>query len=103
MLALSEWGAHSYLTIDTRIVEVTYEFVGLASCAGAIWLGILRQWDGVVNMSSVFFAIFLLCRLYHWWWDWLPKYLFFAIVGATAILLVLGFKRVRVRLKEGAA
>jgi uncharacterized membrane protein len=103
VLALSEWGVHSYLPIDTKSVEVGYEFVGLATAAGAIWLGILRQWDGVVNTSSIFFAIFLLCRLYHWWWDWLPKYLFFAVIGAIAILLVLGFKRVRARLKEGVA
>ena len=60
------------------------EFVGLLTTSGAIWLGIKRQWDGIVNLGSVFFTIFLFCRLYHWWWDWMPKYLFFAIIGAIA-------------------
>ncbi len=103
LLALSEWGGHSYLPIETKNVERAYEFLGLLASAGAIWLGITRQWDGVVNISSVFFAVFLFCRLYHWWWDWMPQYLFFAVIGAIAILLVLGFKRVRARLKEGIA
>jgi len=103
VLALSEWGAHSYLPIETKNVEWAYELLGLLTSAGAIWLGIARQWDGVVNTSSVFSAIFLFCRLYHWWWDWMPKYLFFAVIGAIAIVLVLGFKRLRARLMEGSA
>ena len=57
----------------------------------------------MVAILAVFFTIFLFCRLYHWWWDWMPKYVFFAIIGAIAIVLVLGFKRVRGRLTEGNA
>jgi uncharacterized membrane protein len=98
VLALAEWGGRSYLALETRSVEKIYELLGLATAAGAIWIGIARQWDGVVNTASVFFAIFLFSRLYHLWWDWMPKYLFFAIIGGIAILLVFGFKRVRARL-----
>jgi uncharacterized membrane protein len=103
VLSLSEWGAHSYLPFDAKYVERTYEMAGLLTAAGAIWLGITRQWDGVVNTAAAFFALFLYCRLYHWWWDWMPKYLFFAILGAIAIALVLGFKRLRERLSDGSA
>ena len=59
-----------------------------------------RQWNGVVNAGSVFFTVFLFCRLYHWWWDWMPKYLFFAVIGALGIGLVAAFKRVRGDLEE---
>jgi uncharacterized membrane protein len=100
VLALSEWGVRSYLPMETNNIERAYEFVGLLTTAGAIWLGIERQWDGVVNTGSVFFTIFLFCRLYHWWWNWMPTYLFFAAIGAIAILLVVAFKRVRTRLTE---
>jgi uncharacterized membrane protein len=103
VFALSEGGARSYLPIDSKNVETLYELAGLATAAGAIWLGIVRQWDGVVNTGSIFFAIFLYSRLYHWWWDTMPKYLFFAIIGGIAILLVLQFKRLRERLAEGNA
>jgi uncharacterized membrane protein len=103
VLALSEWGGRSYLPIETANVERIYELAGLVAAAAAMWGGIVRQWDGVVNTSSVFFAIFLFCRLYHWWWDTMPKYLFFAVIGAIAIALVVGFKRLRARLVEGRA
>jgi uncharacterized membrane protein len=103
VLALCEWGAHSYLPFDKDTIEMAYELVGLATAAGAIWLGIARQWDGVVNTGSLFFVIFLFCRLYHWWWHSMPNYLFFAVIGAIAIVLVVAFKRVRAGLKSGAA
>jgi hypothetical protein len=48
-----------------------------------------------VNTSAAAFVIFLFSRLYHWWWDWMPKYLFFALIGALGIALVLIFKHLR--------
>jgi uncharacterized membrane protein len=98
VFTLAEGGGHSYLLLESKSVERIYELVGLAAASGAIWLGIARQWDGVVNTASVFFTLFLFSRLYHWWWDVMPKYVFFAIIGGVAILLVMAFKRVRARL-----
>ena len=95
LLSLAEWGAWSYLPFSVKTVERLYELFGLCASAGAIWLGIARKWDGIVNCGSIFFAIFLFCRLYHWWWDWMPRYLFFAVIGAIAIALVVAFKRLR--------
>lgn len=63
--------------------------------SGAIWLGIRRNWNGIVNTGAIFFTFFLLTRLYHWYWNWMPKYLFFAVIGGMGIALVLAFKRVR--------
>lgn len=97
-MSLANWGAGSYLTWETKAIERFYEVVGLSFSAGAIWLGIRRNWKGVVNSGTVFFVIFLFMRLFHWWWDWMPRYLFFAAVGAMGIGLVLLFKRVRNRL-----
>jgi hypothetical protein len=95
LLSLAEWGAASYLPWDTVLIERCYEFLGLLLSAGAIWWGIVRGWNGIVNTGAVFFAIFLFTRLYHWWWDWMPKYLFFAAIGAIGIGLVLAFRRRR--------
>jgi ABC-type multidrug transport system permease subunit len=63
--------------------------------AGAIWSGIVLGWNGIVNTGASFFTIFLFTRLYHWWWNWMPRYLFFATIGALGIGLVLAFKRIR--------
>jgi uncharacterized membrane protein len=104
ILCLSEWSGRSYIRLDPKTLERAYELLGLFTAAGAIWLGIVRQWDGIVNTGAVYFSIFLFCRLCHLWWDWMPKYLFFAVIGAIAILLVMGFKSVREQLiARGAA
>jgi uncharacterized membrane protein len=84
-------------------VERVYEAVGLITSAAAIWTGIARQWTGIVNTGAAFFTIFLFARLYHWWWDWMPKYLFFAAIGGLGILLVMLFKRLRTNLEPRAA
>lgn len=99
VLSLAEWGASSYLPFDVITVERLYELVGLVISAGAICLGITKQWNGIVNAGSTFFPVFLFFRLYHWWWRLMPEYLFFAIIGALAILLVVLFKRLRTRME----
>ena len=103
VFVLSVNGSQSYLPLEDKTVERLYEFCGLLVSAAAIWIGIARQWTGIVNTGSVFFTIFLFARLYHWWWDWMPKYLFFAIIGALGIALVMVFKRLRANLSPGAA
>ena len=95
VLSLAEWGVPSYLPFRHHNIERLYEFVGLLTSAGVIWLGIARHWNGVVNTSATAFVIFLFTRLYHWWWDWMPKYLFFAVIGALGIALVMAFRRLR--------
>jgi uncharacterized membrane protein len=95
ILSLAGSGASSYLPWKTINVERFYEISGLILSAAAMWLGIMRNWNGLVNTGALFFIIFLLTRLYHWWWDWMPRYLFFAVIGALGIALVLAFRRVR--------
>jgi hypothetical protein len=51
-----------------------------------------------VNTGVTFFVIFLYTKFYDWWWEWMPKYLFFLVVGMTAVLLLLVFRRLRTRL-----
>jgi hypothetical protein len=103
LLYLAESGAASFLPLSSRNIERIYEAAGLVVAAFGIWLGIRRQWNGLVNVSAAFFVIFLYSRLYHWWWDWMPKYLFFAAIGAIGILLVLLFRKARGRVLKGAA
>jgi uncharacterized membrane protein len=98
IMSLAEWGVPSYLPWEARYIERLYEIAGLLLSAGAIWLGITRNWNGIVNTGAAFFVLFLFLRLYHWWWDWMPRYLFFAVIGAVGIALVLAFKRVRAKM-----
>ncbi len=100
ILILSANGSRSYLPWEPRTVERAYQVFGLAASAGAVWLGIRRNWTGVVNLATAFFTIFLFVRLIDWWWKWMPKYLFFLLVGVIAIALVAMFKRLRARMRQ---
>ena len=49
----------------------------------------------MVNTGVTLFVIFFYTKLFDWWWDTMPKYLFFLVLGLTAILLLVVFKRLR--------
>ena len=68
-------------------------FVG----AAAVWVGARRHWPAVVNTGVTFFVIFLYTKLFEWWWQTMPKYLFFLVVGLSAVLLLFVFRRLRTR------
>jgi uncharacterized membrane protein len=99
-LVLAHWGAGSYLDIDRKVLEGFYQLFGFAASAGAIWLGTRRNWGEVFNTGVVFFVIFLYTKFYDWWWEIMPKYLFFMIVGLSAVLLLLILKRLRVAARQ---
>jgi len=95
VLILSNWGGISYLNLRHGSIEVIYQIVGFVFSAGAIWMGIKKGWPEMINTGNVFFTIFLYTKFYDWWWDWMPKYLFFLVIGLTAILMLLVLKRLR--------
>lgn len=95
VLVLSHWGAASYLPFDPTIVEGSYQLVGFVGAALVLWLGARRQWPEVVNTGVTFFVIFLYTKFYDWWWEIMPKYLFFLVVGLTAVLFLLMLRRLR--------
>ena len=103
MLVLAHRGQASYLPLAGATVEAIYQTAGFAISAMAIWAGIRLSWPEVVNTGNVFFTIFLYTKFFDWWWDWMPKYLFFLIIGLTAILMLLVFKRLRHAAVEGQA
>jgi hypothetical protein len=95
VLILSNWGYISYIYAHHATIEAFYQIIGFAFSAGAIWLGIKKHWSEVVNTGNVFFVIFLYTKFYDWWWEWMPKYLFFLIIALSSILILLVFKRLR--------
>jgi uncharacterized membrane protein len=84
-----------------RSIEGGYELAGFAVSALAIWIGARRQWTDTVNTGITFFVNFLYTKFFDWWWDVMPKYLFFLVLGLAAILILLVLKRLR-RIGQGA-
>jgi uncharacterized membrane protein len=95
VLILGQSGSVSQLPLATRTVEQIYQLAGFALAAAMLIVGIRRRWTETVNLGSGFFGVLLLLRYVDWWWDLMPKYLFFLIVGVTAIALMLILRRFR--------
>lgn len=101
MLVLANWGQFSYLPLERRTVEVLYQVLGFSGCAAAIWLGIRKQWRHVVNTGVTLFVILLYTKFFDWWWEAMPKYLFFLVLGLTAVLFLIVLRRLRTALQAG--
>lgn len=106
VLVLANWGSVSYIHADRDIVEGFYQLAGFVLSAAAVAVGVRKQWHDVVNTGNTFFVIFIYTKFFDWWWTIMPKYLFFLIVGLTALLFLMLFKRMRnlgIRLSGGEA
>ena len=100
ILILSHHGSGSYLRLPGDDVETMYQLLGFLASGLTIWGGIHWGWAGVTNLGSTFFVIQLYTKFYDWWWDWMPKYLFFLTIGLVAVLLLLIFNRLRLQLRK---
>jgi uncharacterized membrane protein len=98
-LVLSHSGATSYFPLKEKPIEVAYELAGFLAAGLTIWWGVSRQTSVMVNLGAGAFTVFLFNRLFAWWWDWLPKYLFFLLVGLIALGLLSLFRKLRSRLR----
>lgn len=101
MLVLANWGYGSYLPFSADSIEVGYQLLGFVTSAMAIWLGTRRDWTEVALTGQLFFILFLGIKMVDWWWDVLPKYLFFLLLGLMAVLSLLVLGRLR-RSHKGA-
>lgn len=97
MLILGHWGHGSYLDLDPDLIEGGYQTAGFVASGLVIWFGARRSWNDTVNTGIAFFVIFLYTKFYDWWWEVMPKWLFFLVVGLSAILILLVLRRLRGR------
>lgn len=95
MLVLANWGRLSYLDLDPDFIKYVYQVLGFAGSAAATWYGVRRGWSHVVNTGVTFFLVFLYTKFFDWWWEYMPKYLFFLVLGLTAVLFLVVLRRLR--------
>ncbi|AOE86903.1 DUF2157 domain-containing protein [Pseudomonas sp. TCU-HL1] len=95
ILVLANWANGSYLPWSRDLVEGLYQLLGFTGAALAIWLGNRCDWPEVVHTSLLFFVLFLYIKLFDWWWEVMPKYLFFLVLGLVAVLILLVLGRLR--------
>ncbi len=100
ILIMSFNGRASYLFTEIYTVERSYELLGFLLSGVTIWLGIRTRQTGVANIGATFFTIFLYTKFFDWWWDKLPKYIFFLVMSGVTIGLLVIIKSIRSRFKE---
>lgn len=96
-LALSFWARDSLLPLPAAQVETVYQLAGLGLSVAAIWLGIRRSWPAVTNLGVGFLLLNLYLRFFSWWWDWLPRPVFFLVLGLLSVAVLLLLMRLRRR------
>ena len=100
LIFLSAWvSVFSYLPWPERITGSLYDVAGFVLGAAGVWFGIRAGWREVVQVATGFLVIFVFAKCFDWWWEWMPRYLFFLLLGglAVAVLVVLGRVRARQR------
>lgn len=97
ILVLANFGSLSWLALEPSMVKGIYQVAGFALSALAIAYGVRRGWNDVVNTGVAFFVILLYTKFFDWWWSWMPKFVFFLLLGLAAIVLLLVFRRLRGR------
>ena len=95
VLVLSNWGEGSYLFWDADVIEGSYQLLGFILSAGLITLGIRQHWPDVINTGNAFFVLFLYTKLFDWWWEVMPRYLFFLVIALSSLLMLFVYKRIR--------
>jgi hypothetical protein len=95
IIVLGEASGVSFLPFADSAVRVIYQVLGAVMAAFSIWVGVRRGWRETLNIGAVAMAVLLFFRYVDWWWDWMPTYLFFLIVAATAIASLVVLRRLR--------
>jgi hypothetical protein len=66
-------------------------------------LAVRHHWTETVNITVVLLTFFLLSRFVDWFWELLPRYIFFLLLAAIAFGWLLLLRRIRGRLVRRAA
>lgn len=84
-----------------NLVAAGYQVLGLLLSGAVVFHGLRLGRGGLVNLGATAFIVFLFVRLHSWWWDWMPKYVFFLVLGLIALGLLLVLRRIRTSLAKG--
>jgi hypothetical protein len=98
LLALSSAAPASLLPTTGRITEGIYQVVMLVTGTAALVIGIRRQWLETVSIAATALTVFIFVRFVDWFWDALPRFVFFLLLAAIAFAWLLALRRLRSRL-----
>ena len=95
LLLLSGIAELSLLAWSASTIRVVYQVAAAVAAVAVIADGVRRSRDDVILIGGLFAGVFLLTRFVDWWWDWMPRYLFFLILAAVALAWIWGLRVLR--------
>jgi hypothetical protein len=98
LLLLSTTAGASLMAVDDGIVEGMYQAAMFVMSIAILVLAIRHRWNETVNLVSVFLGLFLLVRFVDWFWDLLPRYVFFLGLAVLSFIWLFVLRRIRGRL-----
>jgi uncharacterized membrane protein len=97
LLVLSSAGPASLLPTPSRVSELIYQGVTLLASVIALMVSVRRQWLETMYIAAGALTVFLFIRFVDWFWDALPRSVFFLLLAALAFAWLLALRRVRGR------
>jgi uncharacterized membrane protein len=77
------------------LIEGGYQLLGALTFALLIWQGLRRDQSELVRAGTVGMGMLLFLRSVDWFWDVIPKWAFFLLVGVLAFGTLLLLRRLR--------
>jgi hypothetical protein len=103
LLLLASSGHASYLRLPPGAIEAAYQLAGFALAGVTIWLGIRWGMSEATNIGGGFFVVLLYVKFFEWWWDWMPKWVFFLVLGIVAVALLVVLRKLRALTRRAGA
>lgn len=95
VILLSSDGRLSVLPFRRGITEGLYDLFGFAAGAGLLWVALRNRWTWSARATGAFLVLFTYIKAFDWWWELVPDYLFFLILGLIAVAALLVLRQVR--------
>jgi hypothetical protein len=95
LLLLSGFADLSLLSWSAPMIRASYQVIATLTAMTVIAAGVRRSQDEVILLGGLFTGVFLLTRFIDWWWDWMPRYLFFLILAVMALAWIWVLRVVR--------
>lgn len=102
VLVLAFFGEASALPWSYWVIERVYQCLALLLCGLSIVIGLRRGWTETTRLGVAFGLLLLAGKLFEWFWEVLPAYLFFLLVGVLAVAVLVLLQRWRRRAIGGA-
>jgi hypothetical protein len=88
-------GDQSWLPMADSWVEALYQLIGFLVGGAVVAWGVRDRLAHLANGGMIFLTILVLMKATDWWWEILPRWVFFLILAGVAIGVMFTLRRIR--------